>query len=375
MILTSIIITVIYVALIFAFIIGFNRVQNFEYTTCKPQNKFSILIPFRNETENLPALLESLSKLKYPVELFEIFLINDNSSDNYKSLLDNFNNQYKKLQIHLINSKRKSSSPKKDAIETAINEANFEWIITTDADCILPKNWLCNFDDFIQKNNTKMIVAPVAFIYEKKYLNNFQILDFLSLQGSTIGGFGIEKPFLCNGANLCYNKEAFLKVNGFDGNDHIAGGDDIFLLEKFINHFPNKVQYLKSDTSIVKTKAQTTLNQLIDQRVRWASKTSSYTNSFAKLVGIIVLITNLYLIFLFIIAALNYINWQHFGVVFLAKFNIDFLIIYKSSKFFNQQEALKKYLISSLLYPIFNVFIAFLSFFRKFEWKGRSFKK
>ncbi|MEN8123922.1 MAG: glycosyltransferase [Bacteroidota bacterium] len=375
MILSSIIITVIYAVLIIAFIVGFNRVQNFEFTKYESQNKFSILIPFRNEVKTIPTLLESFTKLNYPFELFEIILINDNSSDNFKNLIDNFQNQNKELQIHLIDSKRKSNSPKKDAIKTAINKANFDWIITTDADCIVPENWLYNFDGFIQKNNTKMIVAPVAFIFEDNFINNFQILDFLSLQGSTLGGFGIDKPFLCNGANLCYNKQAFLKVNGFDGNDHIAGGDDIFLLEKFISIFPNTVHYLKSETSIVKTKAQSTLNQLIDQRVRWAAKTSSYKNSFAKLVGFIVLITNFYLIFLFVFATLNYISWQHFGIVFLVKFNIDFLLIYKTSKFFNQQEALKKYLTSSLLYPIFNVFIAFLSFFKNFEWKERTFKK
>lgn len=375
MILISIFITVIYVLFIFSFVIGIDRIQNFKKTKDVDQINFSILIPFRNEAKNLPLILKSLSKIRYPLDKFEIFLINDDSSDNFKMHIDNFQNQNNKIKIHLINSERKSNSPKKDAIKTAVMQTNFDWIITTDADCIVPEEWLKNFNYFIQKNNSKMIVAPVTFIYEDNFLNNFQILDFLSLQGSTIGGFGINKPFMCNGANLAYNKHAFLEVNGFDGNDHIAGGDDIFLLEKFINTFPKKVQYLKSETSIVKTKAQPSLNQLINQRIRWAAKTGSYSNSFGKFVGLIVFTTNFYLIFLFVYATLNYISWQHFGLVFLLKFNIDFLLIYKTSKIFNQQEALKKYLISSFLYPIFNVFVAFLSFFKKFEWKGRTFKK
>lgn len=375
MILISIFITVIYVLFIFSFVIGIDRIQNFKKTKDVDQINFSILIPFRNEAKNLPLILKSLSKIRYPLDKFEIFLINDDSSDNFKMHIDNFQNQNNKIKIHLINSERKSNSPKKDAIKTAVMQTNFDWIITTDADCIVPEEWLKNFNYFIQKNNSKMIVAPVTFIYEDNFLNNFQILDFLSLQGSTIGGFGINKPFMCNGANLAYNKHAFLEVNGFDGNDHIAGGDDIFLLEKFINTFPKKVQYLKSETSIVKTKAQPSLNQLINQRIRWAAKTGSYSNSFGKFVGLIVFTTNFYLIFLFVYATLNYISWQHFGLVFLLKFNIDFLLIYKTSKIFIQQEALKKYLISSFLYPIFNVFVAFLSFFKKFEWKGRTFKK
>ena len=65
----------------------------------------------------------------------------------------------------------------------------------------------------------------------------------MSLQGSTVGGFGIGHPFLCNGANLAYKKHHFIQLNGFKGNDTIASGDDIFLFEKFIHAFPRQVHF------------------------------------------------------------------------------------------------------------------------------------
>ena len=88
--------------------------------------------------------------------------------------------------------------------------------------------------EFSKVNNSVMMVGPVSYnILKHSFLENFQLLDFLSLQAATLGGFGIKKPFLCNGANLAYKKTVFTKLNGFQGNENIASGDDIFLFEKF----------------------------------------------------------------------------------------------------------------------------------------------
>ena len=71
----------------------------------------------------------------------------------------------------------------------------------------LPKYWLDSFDEFIQQTHAICIAAPITYQTNPSFLNRFQALDILSLQGATIGGFGINKPFLCNGANFGYKKE------------------------------------------------------------------------------------------------------------------------------------------------------------------------
>ncbi|MDF1518293.1 MAG: glycosyltransferase, partial [Lutibacter sp.] len=189
-----------------------------------PKNRFSIVIPFRDEAHNLPNLLNSVSVLNYPSELYEILLVNDDSQDNFNQIIEEFNKQNPKLNLHLIQNIRKTQSPKKDAINTAINLSNFEWIVTTDADCLVPKLWLQLFDQFIEEEKPVFISASVKFITQNSFLFHFQNLNFTSLMGSTIGGFGIGNPFMCNGANLCYHKKTFLELNGFEGNDNIASG-------------------------------------------------------------------------------------------------------------------------------------------------------
>ena len=376
MIILSVIIFGSYTILILSFIIGFDKVpvfqNNFEVTE---KTNFSVLIPFRNESQNLPVLLESIKKLQYKAVNFEILMVDDSSEDNSLSILKDFKKENPTITLHLLDNIRKSNSPKKDALETAIKKAKFEWIITTDADCELPKNWLKSFDAYIQNHGPKMIVAPVSYKQTNTFFNAFQVLDFLSLQGSTIGGFGIKKPFLCNGANLCYEKKTFLEINAFDGNNSIATGDDIFILEKVIQKYPEKVYYLKSEECIVKTNTATSISELLQQRVRWASKTSAYQNSFGKIVGLIVFISNLFLIFLLVMATLQHISWAFFGLAFLIKFNIDFVLLFKTATFFQQEKVLKNYVLSSIIHPFFIVLTAILSFGKGYQWKGRNFSK
>ena len=135
-----------YLILIMSFIIGFNRVKTFYRLNETPRSGFTIVIPFRNEAENLPELLNSLCKVKYDSALFEVILVNDDSSDNGVEIVNSYKNR---LPITLISNKIKSNSPKKDAIEQAIKLSKFDWIITTDADCVVPKNWLLNFNGIV----------------------------------------------------------------------------------------------------------------------------------------------------------------------------------------------------------------------------------
>ncbi len=375
MIYISILISIIYLALIVSFIGGFEKVKSIKNKNTAPKNRFSIIIPFRNEAHNLPNLLNSLSALKYPAELFEIILVNDDSEDGFTEIIENYTKQHPALNLFLLQNNRKTNSPKKDALNTAINISNFEWIVTTDADCSVPKLWLQIFNQFIEAEKPVFISAPVKFTGQNSMLFHFQNLNFISLTGSTLGGFGINKPFMCNGANLCYLKNTFLELNGFEGNFNIASGDDIFLLEKMFKAYPKKVKFLKSDENIIETNSENTWKLFINQQIRWASKSASYTNLFAKFVGIAVFLENLMLLVLGIYTLVFPQFWIYVVLVFTAKIIVDFILIAQTSLFLKSTKSLKYYLPVSLLYPFFIVFTGYLSAFKNYEWKGRNFKK
>ena len=358
-------ILLIYAVTIACLIYGFSKVNSFELIGSAPKTKFTIIVPFRDEAENLPQLLISFSKLNYPNDLFEVILVDDCSGEEFIV-------QSLKFEVSIIKNIRVSNSPKKDAILTAIQSVKTDWIITTDADCVVPINWLLSLDNYIQHHEVSMIAGAVTYDCSNSFLHHFQQLDLASLQGATIGSFGIRKGFMCNGANFAYTKSLFKELNGFEGNESIASGDDVFLLQKAISKFPEKVHYLKSKYNIVLTKPTDNWKSLFHQRVRWASKTSSYQSSFGKGLGLLVFIGNLGWMLGIGCWVLDWIRFQNIVFLFLLKFGVDSLLIFKANLFLTKQK-MRYLILSSLLYPFFSTSVAFYSLFGKYEWKGRKF--
>ena len=356
---------VLYLSIIIVLIYGYTKVPTIDYIHSNPKTKFTIIVPFRNESDNLPVLLKCIAKLNYPTELFEVLLVDDESKERFSVFGFQFS-------VKVIKNNRVSNSPKKDAISTAMKYVNSPWVITTDADCKIPKNWLLAIDNYIQIHNVSMIAGAVTYECNNSFLHQFQLLDMASLQGATIGSFGIKRGFMCNGANLAYTKSLFEELNGFEGNDKIATGDDVFMLQKAIKLFPEKIHYLKSKNTIVMTKALDEWKSLFYQRVRWASKTTSYQSNFGKTLGLMVFMGNINILIAFALTVIGLFEWRNFIFFIAMKIAVDATLIYKSNYFLNTNK-IKYLLLSSLIYPFFSVSVAIYSLSGKYEWKGRRF--
>ena len=354
-------------------IIGYRKVDDFNL---KPEKKpitgFSVLIAFRNEAENLPDLLNSLKQLDYPTHLFEIIFINDDSKDNSVEIIQN---ELKNSPIvyQIIENQRFSDAPKKDALHLGVKKSNFEWIFTTDADCMLPSKLLLCYNAFIKTHSSVLIAGPVKYSQKKGFLYHFQDLENRSLQTVTVGSFGLKKPLLCNGANLTYKKTAFYKVGGFKGNNHIASGDDIFLLEKMKEQFPNSVHFIKSRNAIVITKPQKTWAAIIHQRVRWTSKTSKQKSITTMFLGIVLFLCNLFLVVGCIFSFFQFQFFIFLLVFLFLKMVLDFIFILRSSLFFQTPTSVKEFLLSSLCYPFISVFVVIKSISGNYLWKDRKY--
>lgn len=364
----------VYAVFIIQLIVGFNKVKPFDTTHIAPKTTFSILIPFRNEEKNLSKLLNAISKLNYPKELFEIIAIDDNSRDKSAQVFNQWRFQNGLIQTTLLDNLRLSNSPKKDALMRAIPVVKNKWIVTTDADCVVKENWLMVLDNFIQNTNAQMVVGAVIYKTKNNWFHHFQQLDLLALQGVTIGSFGIEKPFMCNGANFAYTKELFTAIGGFTGYATIASGDDVFLLQKAIAHAANNVKYLKNEAHIVQTKPENDLYKLFMQRVRWAAKSTQYNSIYAKALAVVTFLANLSLVSGFVFYTFGLLNLTTLFIAFLIKYTVEYIIILKTNRFLSKQ----KWIFvgaSALLYPLFAVSVALYSLVGNFNWKGRKFKK
>ena len=364
----------IYAFTMITFTYGVNRVTYFTCKNLPEKTSFTVIVPFRNEAAHLPSLLASIDALAYSTSLVHFILVDDDSEDASCDIIDAFS-AHCKHHITVLKNIRTSNSPKKDAITTAIKETDTAWILTIDADCILHKNWLATIDNYIQQHACNMLVAPVTYKTTNSLLDQFQLIEFLSLQAATIGGFGLQQPFLCNGANLGYKKSVFENVHGFDNNNCIASGDDIFLLEKFLMLDKTQVHYVKNTEAIVTTYPVKTVHEALNQRVRWASKTANYTLFFGKCIGAIVGIGNTVIAVIPVLYITNNLSVTSALTLFVSKIFVDFLLITKATAFFKQKISFSSFLISSFLYPYVAIIVTLKSLFSRYQWKGRTFTK
>ena len=349
---------------------GAKQLKPFVGSTQKPTTFFSVIVPFRDEEQQLPNLLESFKHLDYPHDLFELIFVDDFSTDQSVKLLYQWRTANGSIQTTLLENIRMSHSPKKDAIARAIPIVQQQWIITTDADCSVPSTWLSTLDSYLQNHSANMVVGAVNYNTTSTFLDQFQLLDLLSLQGATQGSFGMGLGFMCNGANLAYTKAHFQALQGFAGNNSLASGDDVFLLQKSMADDATKVHYLKSKAHLVITKPEQSWKQLLIQRTRWASKTGHYNSVFGKDLAVWVLLGNASWLVLGACCITQPTWGMAFGWATALKFTLDWLLIREAQKN-THTTRLRFVLLSSLLYPFYCVFVALHAIPGTYTWKGR----
>src|SRR5579885_2851810 len=201
-----------YAILMFYYWKNWRTIPEFTASHSERKTRISVIVPARNEETTIPLLLQSLKQQSYPKDLFEIIVIDDNSTDKTAEIVKKFQG------IKLIRlQKADINSYKKKAIEAGIADSKNEWIVCTDADCLPPAEWLDTIAAFKEKQNSRFIAAPVMYTNNNSLLQVFQSLDFLVLQGITAVSVYKNSMTMCNGANLAYERKAFEEVNGFSG--------------------------------------------------------------------------------------------------------------------------------------------------------------
>jgi cellulose synthase/poly-beta-1,6-N-acetylglucosamine synthase-like glycosyltransferase len=328
------------------------------YVSADPRTFISVVVACRNEEEHLPALLKSISEQDYPDNLFEVIIVDDNSTD---STAGEFNRSNLKCSSILIKNK---GVGKKEAIRTGVNMASGKLIITTDADCQAEKSWLKTIAAFYEKHQPDMIICPVSIEHSPGFFGTFQELEFLSLQGITAGTASAGNATMCNGANLAFTKEAYLR-NAGNLNFEIPSGDDIFFLHSLKKQRLSKILWLESTSAIVRTKPSPTVGSYLRQRKRWISKSIKYSDRFSILLGIVTFVTILLSVCLIIAAMINQAFLPVLFTVIIIKSVPDFLILLNTTSRYARKQLMNWFIPVQLIYPIYVLAVVFYSLIRK----------
>jgi len=326
--------------------------------------KISVVIAVRNEEANIENCINSLLQQKIAVNDFEIIVVDDHSSDSTIEIVE----EYCKRNHHIRLLKLVDKHAKKEAIKLGVENAKYSIIATTDADCVLPENWLKIISSQFE-SDASMLIGPIEFKEQNGFLNVFQQLDMFAMQGLTFGLLNYKKPVLNNGANLSFLKQNFL--NSFSKiNQKNPSGDDVFLLEQLKLKGENVVGFLRHDF-IVKTKSENTFREFFNQRIRWASKSKYYKDKWLVFFSFLVLTVNLISIFIYFHLVLIDENRGVYIILLITKWLIDFILLFLVSSFFDKRRKMTYFVLVQFVYPFYILAVVFLSFFIKFNWKGR----
>lgn len=359
-----------YVLVIVTFTIGWLSTREFKTSSAGKLPDVSVVIAVRNEQKNIIRLLHDLRQQDFPINQLEILIINDHSDDATVLLIDEFMTENKNIDARLIHSKGEG---KKLALREGIQMSKHDLIVTTDGDCAMGPEWLRRLAEFYIEKKPKLIVGPVVYEKRKGFSQHFYGLDFISLVASGAGSLGAGLPLMANGANLAFEKQAFLDVVKSQSGKSLASGDDVFLLHAVADRYGAKsIHLLKDPSTIVNTNPPENLVAFLSQRKRWASKATAYRSWWAVMVSICVFVLNFMLVLGFFMAFYKPWFLIIFGLFILLKILIDFPLMHYFAEFVNRKKSVPYLFLFGFIYPFYVVFTATSSFFFRYKWKGRN---
>lgn len=324
-------------------------------TLSEASTGISMIIPFRNENKNLPILLKCLSNLKLESN-DEVLLVNDQSDDLDLHLFCDL-----PCGIRLINIDKDVLSSKKKALTKGISQSKNDWILTVDADCKFDDSYLLNKKKFAN-HKVDMVVAPVdGHFNNKSFWKLIAYIELIVLQTITKAGINSNILVLANGANLMFKKSSWMKVGGYRTHMNISSGDDVLLLQAFKEQKMN-ITYQHSLNAGFSTLLEDSCSGWINQRIRWASKSSHVAGLKEGFITLSLLIW----MFNFIPGVL----W--FSPFYLLVLIVEFLLLKLTCPLPIKLNTIFTWPIFRVIYPFLVVLVFFASVVVKNpKWKGR----
>jgi cellulose synthase/poly-beta-1,6-N-acetylglucosamine synthase-like glycosyltransferase len=349
-----------------------NKIPEFVPQPGISQTTISIVIPARDEEQKIVDCLNHVSRQNYPRHLFELIVVDDGSTDRTASLVNKFIQEHTSLAVkHIDLTAQQGFQGKKAALKAAIALSSATLIVTLDADCTMGPEWLATLAAFYEQHQPAFIIGPVVLEGDDSGIQLLQVQEMMCLSAFTFAYCQAGQPIMCNGANLAYQREAFIKAEGFTGIDQLASGDDVLLMNKIHRLYPSGVRFLKSREAIVSTRAIVHFPDFVQQRIRWLTKSNVNPSRTSMVTGLLVGSLNL----LILGSLLFSFFYGKFAGIFLVlsgiKFLADLNLLRVTSVFFRKKVKGSRVFATALLYPFYVVLIVLLSIRTRYEWKGR----
>lgn len=305
----------------------------------------SVIICARDEEKNLEEFLPSILEQDYPE--FEVIVVNDASMDDTDILLERFQKKYPHLRKTFVPDGTSNLSTKKLAVTLGVKAAKYDWLVFTDADCMVEsKHWLRNMSrNFIP--GTEIVLGYGAYETKKSFLNRMITYDTLLIAMQYLG-FALQgKTYMGVGRNMAYRKDFFFNNKGFSSQLHLKSGDDDLLINKGAK--PGNVRVEVAPDSVTTSIPEKSLRSWINQKERHLSVSVYYKMSSKwKLAREPLFRAFFYVSFILMLILGNWLELAIASLIFVLRFVFQAIVINSTAKLFGK----RRYYLSILIFDI-----------------------
>lgn len=367
-----IIVFIIYVRQILYFYRGLSRLTDGNNPVL---HSVTVIIPARNEEENIEQCLNSLIAQNYPRDKLSIIVVDDQSSDRTPNIVARIakHSPFAIAQFQSIDSST-ICSPKIRAIMMGIQHSLSEIIILTDADCIAPTEWVATINSYFE-TSVGVVTGLTTYAADDRISRGFQgiqFLDFISYTAIAAGAIGMNRVLVSNGSNMAFRIQAFDESGGFETITHLNTGDDSLLAQKIVASGKWKARFAFREISAIKTKPVRSWKEVLHQRMRWVGQTAYYP------ADMMFFMISTFIMFIVLAAAipLSFFAWNPLPWLILTGiFSIDYLMMHRFTTITQTHSAMKYFAATALIHIPLVLISTIGGYFFRFSWKERRLRK
>lgn len=315
------------------------------------QHPVSIIVCAKDEAHNLAKNLPGILVQDYKTT-HEIIIVNDNSTDDTKYLLEEFQKSFKNLNHIELSQAAKLIEGKKFPLSIGIKSAKHEILLLTDADCVpASQNWLYKMQN-AYTDNIEIVLGYGAYKKRKGILNKLIRFETFhtALQYFSYTLAGI--PYMGIGRNLSYKKEIFYRNKGFSSINTIPSGDDDLFINKIATK-ENTAIVIDPDTFTI-SEAKKSWNEWMNQKYRHYTTAKFYKPKHKFLLGLYSF--SLFWIYPLLAISIVFYCWWLALAVFGVRLLLQAVILHKTMKKLHETDLWIWFLLFDLWMPLYYLF-------------------
>lgn len=346
---------------------GLKRTMELDPENENRDKSLTVIVAGRNESNNITDCINSLKQSEVLNNQVEFILVNDNSTDDTFELMQKAaDNAQGFIVMNSIPSLSSNLKGKANAIDNAINICNGEIIVSTDADCIVPKQWINRTAKYYNKD-TGMVCGFTFVDHNNSLFNLMQCIDWFYLLTLASSSCGLKKIMSCIGNNISFSKEAYEHVGGYNS-IKFSVTEDLALMRKINAAGIFDINFPLDINCLVKTKPCISLKELISQKRRWL-KGGVGINLLGYITGLSLYSVNILLLF-----GLFFIELPLYLLLIAVKIFSELILLRNTFRIFNVKYLYKYYPLFTIYFAVYGLLLPITFIFKSgIKWKERKF--